>query len=51
MHDAIVLINNKRRALQRLNAFRKEEKLPISGKDVLLVQQIAFMMIRRVLPR
>lgn len=42
LHDAIVLINNKRRALQRLNDFRKEEKLPISGKDALLVQQIAF---------
>ncbi len=42
LHDAIVLINNKRRALARLNEFRKEDKLPISGKDVLLVQQIAF---------
>lgn len=39
---AIRLINDKRRALARLYAFRKEENLPISGKDVLVISQIAF---------
>lgn len=39
---AIKLINNKRRALSRLYAFRKHENLPISGKDVLVISQIAF---------
>ena len=39
---AIKLINDKRRALARLYAFRKEENLPISGKDVLVISQIAF---------
>ena len=42
MSSAIKLINDKRRALERLYDFRKNEKLPISGKDVLLVSQIAF---------
>lgn len=42
LKDAIVLINNKRRALQRLNAFRTLENVPISGRDVLLITQIAF---------
>ena len=36
------MINNKRKALERLYAFRKNDKLPISGKDVLLISQIAF---------
>lgn len=40
--QAIKLINNKRRALQRLNSARKATPLPISGKDALLVTQIAF---------
>ncbi len=40
--DAIKLINDKRRAMERLYAFRKHENLPISGKDVLLISQIAF---------
>lgn len=39
---SIKLINDKRRALARLNAFRKNENLPISGKDSLLISQIAF---------
>lgn len=39
---AIKLINDKRRALARLYEFRKNERLPISGKDVLLISQIAF---------
>lgn len=40
--NAINLINDKRRALARLYDFRKNETLPISGKDVLLISQIAF---------
>lgn len=39
---AIKLINDKRRALARLYELRKEENLPISGKDVLVISQIAF---------
>jgi len=39
---AIKLVNNKRRALQRLYSFRKLPNPPISGKDCLLVSQIAF---------
>ncbi|WP_313165018.1 double-cubane-cluster-containing anaerobic reductase [Sedimentibacter sp.] len=42
LSQAIKLINNKRRALKRLYGFRKNENLPISGKDVLLISQIAF---------
>lgn len=40
--DSIKLINDKRRALQRLSNFRKNKNIPISGKDVLLISQIAF---------
>jgi len=36
------LINNKRKALARLYELRKEKNIPISGKDVLLISQIAF---------
>lgn len=39
---SIKLINDKRRALARLYDLRKNEKLPISGRDVLLISQIAF---------
>ncbi len=39
---AIKLINNKRKALERLYSFRKEEILPISGTDALVISQIAF---------
>lgn len=42
LSEAIKLINNKRRALKRLYDLRKEETLPISGKDSLLISQIAF---------
>ncbi|WP_312699781.1 double-cubane-cluster-containing anaerobic reductase [Sedimentibacter sp.] len=42
LSQAIKLINEKRRALKRLYEFRKNESLPISGKDVLLISQIAF---------
>lgn len=40
--EAIALINRKRKALARLYDLRKNEKLPISGKDALLISQIAF---------
>lgn len=40
--DAIHLINEKRQALARVHAARKVDPLPISGKDVLLMTQIAF---------
>jgi benzoyl-CoA reductase/2-hydroxyglutaryl-CoA dehydratase subunit BcrC/BadD/HgdB len=39
---AIKEVNDKRRALQRLNAARKATPVPISGKDALLAVQIAF---------
>lgn len=42
LKDSIKLINDKRRALQRLSNFRKNINIPISGKDVLLISQIAF---------
>ena len=40
--ESIKLINNKRKALQRLYATRQASPVPISGKDALLVTQIAF---------
>ena len=39
---SIKLINNKRKALARLYELRKNDKLPISGLDCLLISQIAF---------
>lgn len=42
LRENIKLINDKRRALARLNSFRKEKNIPISGKDILLISQIAF---------
>lgn len=42
LRNAIKLLNNKRKALQRLNNFRKLDNIPISGRDVLLIHQIAF---------
>lgn len=39
---AIRTVNAKRRALQRLNRLRAAEPAPISGRDVLLVNQISF---------
>jgi len=39
---AIREVNDKRRALQRLNAARKAAHVPISGKDALLAVQVAF---------
>jgi len=40
--EAIRVINNKRRALQRLTELRAANPAPISGKDALLIEQIAF---------
>ena len=42
MNAAIKVINEKRKALSRVFDCRKAEKLPISGKDALLMMQIAF---------
>lgn len=39
---SIHLINAKRKALERLYNLRKNTNLPISGRDVLLISQIAF---------
>lgn len=40
---ATKIVNAKRRALQRLAAIRSAEVAPISGLDVLLINQIAFL--------
>lgn len=40
--DAIRVVNNKRKALQRLTKVRENNPAPISGKDALLIEQIAF---------
>lgn len=42
LENAIKLINKKRQALKRLYDMRKADPVPISGKDVLLISQIAF---------
>ncbi|MDR1978415.1 MAG: 2-hydroxyacyl-CoA dehydratase family protein [Synergistaceae bacterium] len=42
LRAAIKLINDKRRALGRLYALRKVDNPPVSGKDALLISQIAF---------
>ena len=39
---ATTVMNEKRKALQRLNALRAHASAPISGKDALLIEQIAF---------
>ncbi len=39
---AIAKVNGKRRALLRLSEARKADPSPISGKDALLIEQIAF---------
>jgi benzoyl-CoA reductase/2-hydroxyglutaryl-CoA dehydratase subunit BcrC/BadD/HgdB len=41
---AVRLVNRKRRALQRINAFRKMDEPPLSGLDALLVSQVALNM-------
>lgn len=42
LQAAIKTINNRRRALARVFAARKSEVAPISGRDALLMMQIAF---------
>ncbi|MGB9977284.1 double-cubane-cluster-containing anaerobic reductase [Thermovenabulum sp.] len=42
LKSSIELINNKRRALKRLYDLRKQNPVPISGKDALLISQISF---------
>ncbi len=42
LKEAIKKVNGKRRALQRLSELRKADPPPISGKDALLIEQIAF---------
>lgn len=42
LNAAIKLLNNKRKALARVYETRKSEAVPISGKDALLMTQIAF---------
>ncbi|MGM0378423.1 MAG: double-cubane-cluster-containing anaerobic reductase [Bacillota bacterium] len=42
LEESIDLINKKREVLQKLYDFRKMKNLPISGKDALLITQIAF---------
>ncbi|MCI9489988.1 double-cubane-cluster-containing anaerobic reductase [Lachnospiraceae bacterium 48-42] len=42
LSESIKLINAKRKALERLYETRKNENIPISGCDALLISQIAF---------
>ena len=42
LNEAIKVVNNKRKALARVFEARKSKVLPISGKDALLMMQIAF---------
>lgn len=42
LSEAIQLVNDRRKALQRLYDLRKANPVPISGKDALLVTQISF---------
>jgi benzoyl-CoA reductase/2-hydroxyglutaryl-CoA dehydratase subunit BcrC/BadD/HgdB len=42
LNEAIRIVNARRRALARLYECRKSECLPISGRDALLIMQIAF---------
>lgn len=42
LSQAIKVMNAKRKALQRLNALQHHKPSVISGKDVLLIEQIAF---------
>ncbi len=42
LRTAIVEVNDKRRALQRIAAARAADPAPISGKDALLATQVAF---------
>jgi len=42
LRQAIDMVNDRRRALQRLYNLRKVKPVPISGKDALLVTQVSF---------
>ena len=42
LKEAIKLVNARRRVLQRLNQLRAAVPAPISGRDVLLINQISF---------
>jgi benzoyl-CoA reductase/2-hydroxyglutaryl-CoA dehydratase subunit BcrC/BadD/HgdB len=42
LKEAIRLLNDRRRVLQRLNRLRAAAPTPISGRDVLLINQISF---------
>ena len=42
LRQAVATMNAKRKALQRLNRLRHHDPSPISGRDMLLIQQIAF---------
>ncbi|MFP5213359.1 MAG: double-cubane-cluster-containing anaerobic reductase, partial [Acidobacteriota bacterium] len=42
LREAIRVVNAKRRVLQRLNRLRAASPVPISGRDVLLINQIGF---------
>lgn len=42
LKEAICLLNDRRRVLQRLNRLRAAVPTPISGRDVLLINQISF---------
>ena len=42
LQAAVKTVNAKRRALQRLNALRQADPAPISGRDALLINQVAF---------
>jgi benzoyl-CoA reductase/2-hydroxyglutaryl-CoA dehydratase subunit BcrC/BadD/HgdB len=42
LKEAIKLVNKRRRVLQRLNRLRAAVPTPISGRDVLLINQISF---------
>ena len=41
LHENIKLVNRKRKAMQRVNEFRKLPNPPISGLDALLIAQVA----------
>ncbi|QCQ23199.1 double-cubane-cluster-containing anaerobic reductase [Desulfoglaeba alkanexedens] len=42
LSEAVRLINRRRRVLQRLNRLRAAQPVPISGRDVLLINQVSF---------
>lgn len=42
LREAIRVVNERRKVLQRLNRLRAASPVPISGRDVLLVNQVSF---------